>query len=59
MTQTGTLIAVVGPSGVGKDSVIDAVSDRLGIAKVRRVITRDAALGGETFTPVSVAAFKA
>jgi ribose 1,5-bisphosphokinase len=54
----GTLIAVVGPSGVGKDSVMDALGPRLGLARVRRVITRPAALGGEDFVPVDVATFE-
>lgn len=48
--MTGQLVAVVGPSGVGKDSVmagIVAADPRYGL--VRRVITRDAAAGGEAF----------
>ena len=52
--MSGRLIAIVGPSGVGKDSVMRelAASDpRLGL--VERVITRDAALGGEDFIAVS------
>jgi len=46
----GRLIAVVGPSGVGKDSVMAGlVAARPGLGVARRVITRDAALGGEDF----------
>lgn len=54
----GRLLAVVGPSGVGKDSVMAALCAArpvLGIA--RRVITRAPELGGEDFAPVSGAAF--
>lgn len=54
----GRLIAVVGPSGVGKDSVIaglQAVRPHLGVA--RRVITRAPELGNEVFDPVTEAAF--
>lgn len=55
----GRLIAVVGPSGVGKDSVMDAlVSARPGLVRVRRVITRPADAGGEDFTAVTVDAFQ-
>lgn len=52
--QTGRLIAVVGPSGVGKDSVMDglrAACQNLRI--VRRTITREAGLGGEDYEAVS------
>lgn len=52
--MTGQLVAVVGPSGVGKDSVmagIVAADPRFGL--VRRVITRDAAAGGEDFDAVT------
>jgi len=50
----GQLVAVVGPSGVGKDSVmtgIVAADPRYGL--VRRVITRNAAAGGEDFDTVT------
>ncbi len=50
----GRLIAVVGPSGVGKDSVMEALAaadPRFRI--VRRVITRSAELGGEDFEGVT------
>lgn len=51
--MTGRLIAVVGPSGVGKDTVMAALAatePRLRIA--RRVITRPSAAGGEDFDGV-------
>lgn len=57
---TGRLIAVVGPSGVGKDSVmagLQAARPALDIA--RRVITRAPELGGEVFDPVTDADFVA
>lgn len=52
------VIAVVGPSGVGKDTVIAALlrqSPRL--QKWRRVITRPESAGGEDFDGVDVAEF--
>ncbi|MDA3858705.1 MAG: phosphonate metabolism protein/1,5-bisphosphokinase (PRPP-forming) PhnN [Roseovarius sp.] len=62
--MSGRFIAIVGPSGVGKDSVMQAMAardPRLGLA--RRVITRpgDAGsdAGGEDFEGVSEAAFEA
>jgi len=58
MTGPGRLIGVVGPSGVGKDSVMGALAaaePRLGL--VRRVITRAPGLGGEDYEPVSDTAF--
>lgn len=59
MTQ-GRLIAVVGPSGVGKDSVMQGVKEALPQTHlVRRVITRAPELGGEEFDPVSVDDFHA
>jgi len=55
---TGRLIAVVGPSGVGKDSVIAAIAAaRPDLHRVRRVITRQAPAGGEPFESVEAAAF--
>lgn len=47
------IIAVVGPSGVGKDSVMQALADRdPGFRIQRRVITRPEDAGGEVFTGV-------
>ena len=55
----GRLIAVVGPSGVGKDSVMAGlVSARPGLRVVRRVITRAADAGGEDFEPVNLVEFE-
>jgi ribose 1,5-bisphosphokinase len=59
MTQ-GRLIAVVGPSGVGKDSVMRAlagIEPRLDIA--RRCITRPPDNGSEDFDSVTVTRFEA
>lgn len=57
MTQ-GRLIAVVGPSGVGKDSVMLGIRDAIpGMYLVRRVITRAPELTGEDYDAVSVAQF--
>lgn len=53
-------IAVVGPSGVGKDSVMEGlVAKRPGLVRVRRVITRAQAAGGEDFEGISPALFAA
>ncbi|WP_420586310.1 phosphonate metabolism protein/1,5-bisphosphokinase (PRPP-forming) PhnN [Ruegeria sp.] len=53
------VIAVVGPSGVGKDSVMEALEARApGIARVRRAITRPEGEEGEDFDRVSVADFQ-
>lgn len=58
MTQ-GRLIAVVGPSGVGKDSVMRGIHDVMpDIHLVRRVITRVPDLGGEDYDAVSVSEFQ-
>ncbi|WP_296426338.1 phosphonate metabolism protein/1,5-bisphosphokinase (PRPP-forming) PhnN [Yoonia sp.] len=56
--MTGRFIAVVGPSGVGKDSVMAAMAKaepRLTLA--RRVITRPSDAGGEDFDGVTVDQF--
>jgi len=59
MTQA-RLIAVVGPSGVGKDSVMAGLNKAMPkMHLVRRVITRAPGLGGEDYDAVSVAEFKA
>ncbi|MEM9435754.1 MAG: phosphonate metabolism protein/1,5-bisphosphokinase (PRPP-forming) PhnN [Pseudomonadota bacterium] len=51
--MTGRLIAVVGPSGVGKDSVMVGLSETLPNATlVRRVITRPPDAGGEDYDSV-------
>jgi ribose 1,5-bisphosphokinase len=53
----GRLVAVVGPSGVGKDSLIDALTERLpSLHRVRRTITRPPG-PGERFDSVTPAAF--
>lgn len=52
--SAGRLIAVVGPSGVGKDSVMDALSGAApAFRRVRRTITRAPHLGGEDFDPLT------
>jgi ribose 1,5-bisphosphokinase len=46
--KTGRLIAVVGPSGAGKDSVMAGlIAARPGLSAVRRTITRASEAGGE------------
>lgn len=56
----GRFIAVVGPSGVGKDSVIAALcAARPGIVRARRVITRPADAGGEDHVAATPADFAA
>jgi ribose 1,5-bisphosphokinase len=56
----GRLIAVVGPSGVGKDSLMEALCARLpDLHRVRRVITRPEDAGGEVFDTISPALFAA
>jgi ribose 1,5-bisphosphokinase len=58
--RAGRLIAVVGPSGVGKDSVMAGIcAARPDIHRVRRVITRAPGLGGEDYDPVTEAEFEA
>ncbi|MFS4582125.1 phosphonate metabolism protein/1,5-bisphosphokinase (PRPP-forming) PhnN [Phaeobacter sp. C3_T13_0] len=53
-TAKSPVIAVVGPSGVGKDSLMDALLERLpGLQTQRRVITRAPELGGENYDAVS------
>ncbi|MEO1313717.1 MAG: hypothetical protein AAFV27_07560, partial [Pseudomonadota bacterium] len=56
--MTGQLIAVVGPSGAGKDTVLDAIcAARPTFRRVRRVITRPSSAGGEAFDGVTRAEF--
>lgn len=59
----GTVIAVVGPSGVGKDSLMDLArkhfSDRADIRFVRRTITRPKDSVGEDHDAVTAEAFEA
>lgn len=58
--MVGLLVGVVGPSGVGKDSVMEAMASmREDVFLVRRVITRAEHLGGEAFDGVSDTRFEA
>ena len=58
--MTGQLIAVVGPSGVGKDSVMDGIiAASPAMKRVKRTITRPADLGGEDYDPVTPMVFAA
>jgi ribose 1,5-bisphosphokinase len=58
--SAGRLIAAVGPSGVGKDSVMSALASRApALQLVRRCITRAPELGGEDYTPLTAAEFDA
>lgn len=58
-TSGGRIIAVVGPSGVGKDSVMRGIHEVMPRTHlVRRVITRAPDLGGEDYDSVSVDAFQ-
>lgn len=56
----GLLVAVVGPSGAGKDTLLaGAVAARPDLVLARRVITRAEEAGGEPFEGVSVVEFEA
>ena len=62
MKSTGKLFYVVGPSGAGKDSLIDFAKkqvDRAQIQFVQRYITRASNAGGESHIELSVEEFKA
>ncbi|MCM2561301.1 phosphonate metabolism protein/1,5-bisphosphokinase (PRPP-forming) PhnN [Lutimaribacter sp. EGI FJ00015] len=56
--SSGRLIAVVGPSGVGKDSVMAGLARACpALRLVRRTITRAPGLGGEEYDAVTPEAF--
>ncbi len=61
--EAGVLVMVVGPSGAGKDTVIDAARQALAVEPrfhfPRRVITRPANAGSEDHEPATEAAFAA
>lgn len=55
----GRFIAVVGPSGGGKDSVMEGICAHVpALHRARRVITRAPEAGGEDFDAVTEAEFK-
>ncbi|GAA3867040.1 phosphonate metabolism protein/1,5-bisphosphokinase (PRPP-forming) PhnN [Celeribacter arenosi] len=57
--MVGRLFAVVGPSGAGKDTLIDAARTRRhDIHVAKRVITRPRSAGGEDFEGVSEPEFQ-
>ncbi|WP_313646369.1 phosphonate metabolism protein/1,5-bisphosphokinase (PRPP-forming) PhnN [Pseudomonas sp.] len=59
--DTGRLIFLLGPSGAGKDSLIDAARPQLlaaGVQIARRVITRSAEAKGEAAEGVSTERFR-
>ncbi len=62
LQPAGTMIVVVGPSGAGKDTLIDYVASRLShrsdVHIVRRIITRDPNAGGETHESVTLDEFE-
>lgn len=60
--MSGRLVYVVGPSGAGKDSVLEYARMRLpanaGIIFARRFITREPGSAGEQHIPLSASAFE-
>jgi ribose 1,5-bisphosphokinase len=58
---SGTLVLIVGPSGAGKDTIIDGARATFAgdprFRFCRRVITRDAKAGGERHDPMDPEAF--
>jgi ribose 1,5-bisphosphokinase len=60
-TRRGTLALVVGPSGVGKDSIIAGAAEHFRddprVVFARRLITRPAEAGGEDHTALSATEF--
>lgn len=57
--MTGRLVAIVGPSGAGKDTLISALAAQMpDMVLVRRAITRPAEAGGEDHLPMTEAAFE-
>lgn len=62
MHGKGVLLVIVGPSGVGKDTLIDwlrgAIGARADVRFVRRVITRPAEAGGEPHHAVTPDEFR-
>lgn len=57
--MVGRLFAIVGPSGVGKDTLIEAAhAARPDLHVVKRVITRPSSAGGEDFEGVTEAEFQ-
>lgn len=58
-TAPGRLFLVVGPSGAGKDTLIDAACLRLPrLVRARRVVTRHAEAGGEEIEAVTFERFE-
>lgn len=58
-TSKGPVIAVVGPSGVGKDSLMEALAAQdPKLSLMRRVVTRAAEAGGEDYHAVTDAGFE-
>jgi phosphonate metabolism protein PhnN/1,5-bisphosphokinase (PRPP-forming) len=59
--QVSTLFLVVGPSGAGKDSLMDgaraALADEPGFVFAQRVVTRPAAAGGESHRAMTAEEF--